>query len=78
MELTPDGLGLTTDLGVRVGDRLRVEFALTGAHRIASAVLVTHAAGAHVGGRIVDMDAEDRRRFDRFINEHGAVSLFAG
>lgn len=77
MELTPDGLGLTTSLGVCVGDRLRVEFALTGAHRIASTILVTHATGSHVGGRIVDMEAGDQRRFDRFIDEHSAVSLFA-
>lgn len=76
-EVTPDGLGLTTALPVSAGESLGIEFSLTGAIRIRATLLVTHRKSSNLGGRITAMDAEDRLRLNRFIDEHSAVSLFA-
>lgn len=76
-ELTPDGVGFTTELTPVVGETVEVEFFLSAQDLIQGAVLITHRAGSAMGGRFVALAPDVQRRLDRFIDEHSAVSLFA-
>ena len=76
-ELTPDGVGLTTSLPASVGETLQLEFPLNGPDLIQGEVRITHRKNPDMGGRFAALAPDVRRRLDRFIDEHGAVSLFA-
>lgn len=76
-ELTPDGVGMTTTLTPAIGETVELEFCLSGREAVQGTLLITHRAGPNMGGRFVALAPEVRRRLDRFIDEHSAVSLFA-
>jgi hypothetical protein len=77
-ELTPSGIGLQTPLAVLIGDRLEVEFPLSGPQSIIRCTIqVAHLAPPDLGGRIVAISPDHQRLLNQFIHEHATVSLTA-
>ncbi len=74
-DLTEKGVQLTTDLPVRVGETLELEFSLTDAVAIHCSILVTRVSGNSVGSCISDIAPGDQERLSRFINDLVALNL---
>jgi len=75
LDLTEKGVQLTTDLAVRVGETLELDFSLTDAVEIHCSILVTRVSGKSVGSCISDIAPGDQERLSRFINDLVALNL---
>jgi hypothetical protein len=76
-ELTPYGIGLSSDLVIARGETVDLEFQLTRQCPIRCTILITHATPSHVGGRITAISLEHQKRIARYIEQHASVNLMA-
>jgi hypothetical protein len=75
LDLTEKGVQLTTDLPVRVGETLELDFSVTDAVAIHCSIMVTRVSGKSVGSCISDIAPDDQERLSRFINDLVALNL---
>ena len=54
VDLTAQGLQISADFPLLAGDRVEIEGQLEAESRTHCALTLTHAAGRHAGGRLVD------------------------
>ncbi|MBI3604265.1 MAG: hypothetical protein HY205_07450 [Nitrospirae bacterium] len=76
-QLTPYGIGLSTDLLVTCGEAIELEFQLTNECPIRCTVLVTHAIPPILGGRVTAISPEHQTWIAQFLDQHAAISLTA-
>jgi len=62
VDLTAQGFQISADFPLLAGDRVEIEGQLEAESRIHCALTLTHAAGRHAGGRLVDISREHHRR----------------
>jgi PilZ domain len=74
VDLTTQGLQISADLPLLVGDRVEIECQLEAGSRIHCALKLTHAAGGHAGGRLVDISPEHHRRLMAFLDRQSAIT----
>lgn len=74
VDLTTEGLQISADLPLLVGDRIEIECQLEGENRIHCALTLTHAAGRQGGGRVVDITPEHHRRLMDFLDRQSAAT----
>lgn len=67
VDLTAQGLQISTDLPLLAGDRVEIECQLEAESRIHCALKLTHAAGRDAGGRLIDITQEHHRRLMDFL-----------
>jgi len=75
LDLTEQGLQLRTEFPIAVGDTIQLECQLDTHTIIHCALLVTHAAPPHVGGRITDISTEHHQQLMRYIQQLSAQNL---
>lgn len=73
VDLTTQGLQISAELPLLVGDRVEIECDLDATNRIHCALTLTHAAGRHAGGRLVDISPEHHRRLMDFVDRQSAA-----
>ncbi|WP_447975113.1 PilZ domain-containing protein [Nitrospira sp. Kam-Ns4a] len=76
-KLTPQGVGLRSDLRVEPGETLELDFELAKGCLIHCVITVTHAAHPKLGGRITDIAPDQQVLLARFLDEL-AVSALTG
>lgn len=69
VDLTAEGLQISTDLPLLVGDRVEIDCELEAASRIHCALKLTHAAGRQGGGRLVDITPQHHPRLMDFLDQ---------
>lgn len=73
VDLTAQGLQISADLPLLAGDRIEIECQLETESRIHCAIKLTHAAGRHAGGRLVDIKPDHHRRLMDFLDRQCAA-----
>lgn len=73
VDLSTQGLQISAELPLLVGDRVEIECDLDPANRIHCALKLTHAAGRHAGGRLVDISFEHHRRLMDFLERQDTL-----
>ena len=68
VDLTAQGLQISADLPLLVGDRVEIECQLETGSRIHCALTLTHAAGRQGGGRLVGITPAHHRRLMDFLD----------
>jgi PilZ domain len=74
VDLTTQGLQISANLPLLVGDRVEIECQLEPESRIRCALTLTHAAGGHAGGRLVDISPEHHRRLMDFLDRQSTAA----
>ena len=74
VDLTTQGLQISTDSPLLVGDRVEIECQLEAESMIHCALKLTHAAGRHAGGRLVDISPEHHLRLMAFLDRQSAIA----
>ena len=73
VDLTAQGLQISAELPLLVGDRVEIECDLDPANRIHCALKLTHAAGRQAGGRLIDITQEHHRRLMAFLGRQSVA-----
>lgn len=74
VDLTTEGLQISADLPLLVGDRVGIECQLETESRIHCALKLPHAAGRHAGGRLIDISPEHHRRLMDFQDRQSTAA----
>ena len=74
VDLTTQGLQISADLPLLVGDRVEIECQLEAQSQIHCALTLTHASGRHAGGRLVDITPEHHRRLMDFLDRQSLTA----
>jgi PilZ domain len=74
VDLTAQGLQISADLPLLAGDRIEIECQLEAESRIHCALTLTHVAGRHAGGRLIDITPEHHRRLMDFLDRQSVVT----
>ena len=74
VDLTTQGLQISADLPLLVGDRIEIECQLEAENKIRCALKLTHAAGRQGGGRVIDITPEHHRRLMNFLDRQSAAA----
>lgn len=74
VDLTAQGLQISTDLPLPAGDRVEIECQLEPNSVIHGALTLTHTAGRHAGGRHADISPEHHRRLMDFLDRQSAAT----
>lgn len=74
VDLTTQGLQISADLPLLVGDRVEIECQLESESKIHCALKLTHAAGKHAGGRLVYISPEHHRQLMDFLDRQSAAA----
>jgi hypothetical protein len=69
LDLTEQGLQLRTGSPIAIGHTIHLECQLEAHIIIHCALLVTHAAPPHFGGRIIEISAEHHEQLIRYIQQ---------
>lgn len=75
LDLTEKGVQLKTDLPLKNGELLQLDFSLTDAIAIHCGLHVTHVSGTSVGTSITDIAPADQEHLSRFIDALIAMNL---
>ncbi len=75
MDMTEQGVRLWSDGTFRVGEELRLKFALTEGDVLACTIHVTHSDPPHIGAAIIGIDPEHQRRLSSFIEQLNALNM---
>ena len=73
VDLTAQGLQISADLPLLAGDRVEIDCQLEAESTLHCALTLTHAAGRHAGGRLVDITPEHHRRLMAFLDRQDAL-----
>ncbi|MCS6293507.1 MAG: PilZ domain-containing protein [Nitrospira sp.] len=73
VDLTTQGLQISAELPLLVGDRIEIECQLESESRIHCTLKLTHAAGRQGGGRVVDITPQHHRRLMDFLDRQNAA-----
>lgn len=74
VDLTAQGLQISADLPLLVGDRVEIECQLEPESRIHCVLKLTHEAGRQGGGRLVDITPEHHRRLMDFLGRQSLTT----
>ena len=75
VNLTEQGVQLTTHLQVSPGEQLRLTLDLASHATIHCTILVTNVTPPHIGGRIIEIDPSDQAQLSHFIEQLNALNL---
>lgn len=75
LDLTERGLRLRTEFPIAVGETIQLECQLEAHTIVHCALLVTHAAPPHVGGRITEISAEHHQLLMRHVQQLSSQNL---
>lgn len=73
VDLTAQGLQVSADLPLLAGDRIEIECQLETESQIHCAIKLTHAAGRHAGGCLVDITPDHHRRLMDFLDRQSTA-----
>ncbi|HKT36682.1 MAG TPA: PilZ domain-containing protein [Nitrospira sp.] len=75
MDMTEQGVRLWSDGTFRVGEELRLTFALTETELLTCTIHVTHSEPPHIGASISRIDPDDQHRLSSFIEQLNALNM---
>lgn len=73
VDLTAQGLQISAEPSLLVGDRIEIECQLEAESRIHCTLMLTHAAGRQGGGRVVDITPQHHRRLMEFLGRQSVA-----